>query len=179
MGYDGFKVKQGQKIKEGQKGDSMRSLADQIEAYIKKRLELSGRGMVELQRSEIAEIFACVPSQINYVLTTRFSPEQGYLVESRRGGGGYLRIIKLEPDNNNEWIFDLISTVENSLISQQAGEGLLERLLEENILTLREACLLKAVISREALQVPLPQRDLLRAHVLKAILVTLLRDEFQ
>lgn len=157
----------------------MRSLADQIEAYIKKMLELSDKGVIEVQRSEIAEIFACVPSQINYVLTTRFGPEKGYLVESRRGGGGYLRIIKLEADNDNEWIVDLVSTVENSLISQQAGEGLLERLLEEGFLTPREVYLLKAVISREALQVPLPQRDLLRAHILKAVLVTLLRDEFQ
>ncbi|NLC77568.1 MAG: CtsR family transcriptional regulator [Clostridia bacterium] len=156
----------------------MRSLADRIEAYIKQMLEVSEQGFVELQRSEIAQIFACVPSQINYVLSTRFSPEQGYLVESRRGGGGYLRIIKLDVDSK-EWLSDLIAMVDNSFVSQQAGEGLVDRLLEEEFLTDREALLVKAIISREALPVPLPQRDLVRAHLLKAVLVTLMRDEFQ
>lgn len=156
----------------------MRSLADRIEAYIKQMLEVSEQGFVELQRSEIAQIFACVPSQINYVLSTRFSPEQGYLVESRRGGGGYLRIIKLDVDSK-EWLSDLIAMVDNSFVSQQAGEGLVDRLLEEEFLTGREALLVKAIISREALPVPLPQRDLVRAHLLKAVLVTLMRDEFQ
>lgn len=156
----------------------MRSLADRIEAYIKQMLEVSEQGFVELQRSEIAQIFACVPSQINYVLSTRFSPEQGYLVESRRGGGGYLRIIKLDVDSK-EWLSDLIAMVDNSFVSQQAGEGLVDRLLEEEFLTDREALLVKAIISREALPVPLPQRDLVRAHLLKAVLVTLMRDELQ
>lgn len=156
----------------------MRSLADRIEAYIKQMLEVSEQGFVELQRSEIAQIFACVPSQINYVLSTRFSPEQGYLVESRRGGGGYLRIIKLDVDSK-EWLSDLIAMVDNSFVSQQAGEGLVDRLLEEEFLTDREALLVKAIISREALPVPLPQRDLVRAQLLKAVLVTLMRDEFQ
>lgn len=155
----------------------MRSIADQIEAYFKKLLRISKGGVIEVQRSEIAQLFACVPSQINYVLTTRFSPEQGYLVESRRGGGGYLRIIKLEWDNK-QWFLDLLTSMEETLVSQQAGEGLLARLSEEGLLTKRETLLLQAIISRETLPLPLTERGIIRANILKAMLTTLLRDEF-
>lgn len=178
MVYDGIKVKEGQKISESQRGVSMRSIADKIEAHLKELLKTSGRGYIEIQRSEIAQTFACVPSQINYVLTTRFSPEQGYLVESRRGGGGYLRITKLDVDDD-EWLLEVLDTIENSLVSQQVGEGLIKRLKEEGLLTDREALLVKAVISREALPLALPQRDYVRASVLKAVLTVLLRDEFR
>ncbi|NLC39214.1 MAG: CtsR family transcriptional regulator, partial [Clostridia bacterium] len=112
----------------------MRSLADRIEHYLKKRLEASSERLIEIQRSEIAEIFACVPSQISYVLATRFGPEQGYLVESRRGGGGYLRIIKLELEEN-QLIADLLEGISNRLVSQEEGESLINLLEEEGFLT--------------------------------------------
>jgi len=156
----------------------MRSIADKIEAHLKELLKASGRGYIEIQRSEIAQTFACVPSQINYVLTTRFSPEQGYLVESRRGGGGYLRITKLKVDEN-EWLLEVLEDLDNSFLSQQAGEGLVTRLAEEGLLTEREALLLKAAISREALPIALPDRDYVRASLLKAVLTVLLRERFQ
>lgn len=178
MVYDGTKVNEGQKVKEGRKGDIMRSITDQIEAHLKKMLQVSDKGFIEVQRSEIAQVFACVPSQINYVLTTRFSPEQGYLVESRRGGGGYLRIIKLELDDD-QLFFELLASMEGSMIPQTAGEGLVERLIDEGFLTEREGLLMKSVISRDAIPVALPQRDLLRGSILKAMLLTLLRDEFK
>src|SRR5665648_399686 len=73
----------------------MGNLADRIEVYLKHILEQTSEGYIMLQRSELAGEFSCVPSQINYVLDTRFTVERGYLVESRRGGGGYLRIIRL------------------------------------------------------------------------------------
>ncbi|HHX95206.1 MAG TPA: CtsR family transcriptional regulator, partial [Clostridia bacterium] len=72
----------------------MGSLADEIERYIKEMLEKSRQRAVRLNRSQLAEMFDCVPSQINYVLSTRFSTERGYYVESRRGGGGYLLITR-------------------------------------------------------------------------------------
>ena len=73
----------------------MPNLADYIEDHIKKLLSLSKSNCIELQRKELALKFNCVPSQINYVLATRFTPSRGYLVESRRGGGGYVRIVRL------------------------------------------------------------------------------------
>lgn len=155
----------------------MRSLADQIERYIKRLLEQQEEGVVELRRNDLAKIFQCVPSQINYVLSTRFALEQGYLVESRRGGGGYIRIVKLQMEDDKK-LRELIDKTSNNLISQQVGEGLIERLQEEGFLTRREAMLVKAVIRREALPLELPLRDMVRANILKAVLLTLTRDEF-
>lgn len=152
-------------------------MADQIERYIKRLLEQQEEGVVELRRNDLAKIFQCVPSQINYVLSTRFALEQGYLVESRRGGGGYIRIVKLQMEDDKE-LRKLIDKTSNNLISQQVGEGLIERLQEEGFLTRREAMLVKAIIRREALPLELPLRDMVRANILKAVLLTLTRDEF-
>ncbi|MFA5537438.1 MAG: CtsR family transcriptional regulator [Bacillota bacterium] len=156
----------------------MRSIADQIEAYLIKLLKLSGGSVIEVQRSEIAQIFACAPSQINYVLTTRFGPEQGYLIESRRGGGGYLRITRVEM-SDNELLEGLLDFLEETLVPFHGGERLLIRLLEEGFLTKREVLLMKAVIGQQALGNALPHPDLVRANILKAMLQTFLRDEFK
>ena len=114
----------------------MTTLANQIEAYIKKLLEQSNSNVLELQRNDLAEIFMCVPSQINYVLETRFAPSQGYLVESRRGGGGYLRIIKIVLSTDNQ-IDQAVKELGGKSVSEQAGESLINNLVEENFLTNR------------------------------------------
>ncbi len=152
------------------------SLARKIEEYIKRKLLETGDA-IEIQRSDLAEIFQCVPSQINYVLDTRFTPAHGYLVESRRGGGGYLRIIKLS------WEEDMYSELKrlfdkNIGTDQRDAEGLLKRLYEEELLTKREYLLLRSIISRETLQLDLPERDLLRTRIIQAVLATLGRNDF-
>lgn len=156
----------------------MGSLADLIENYIKQILEASKEGMIELQRSELALKFACVPSQINYVLGTRFTVERGYVVESRRGGGGYLRIVKLPLDQEAD-LYRLINEHVGQMVTQNAGEGLLERLVEEGFLTYREGLLMKAVIQGDVLSPDNCHKDVIRAGILRAMLLTILRDEFQ
>ena len=74
----------------------MRNISDIIECYLKKVLEMSEKDILEIKRSEVADKFQCVPSQINYVINTRFTIERGYIVESKRGGGGYIRIMKVQ-----------------------------------------------------------------------------------
>ena len=74
----------------------MRNISDVIESYLKQILEMSQQDILEIKRNEIADKFQCVPSQINYVINTRFTIERGYLVESKRGGGGYIRIMKVK-----------------------------------------------------------------------------------
>ncbi|MBZ4654572.1 MAG: CtsR [Peptococcaceae bacterium] len=151
------------------------SLARRIEEYIKKLLQ--EENVIEIQRSELAEEFQCVPSQINYVLSTRFTPAQGYLVESRRGGGGYLRIIKLSWDKlSQKEIQDVYSSLGDSL-DQWEAEGILRRLKEEDILTDREYYMLKAIISRDTLQISLPERDFIRLRILQAALAAISRDD--
>lgn len=151
----------------------MRTLADKIEDYLKKRLSESPQGVVEIQRQELALLFACVPSQINYVLSTRFTLAQGYWVESRRGGGGYVRIVRLPLD-----IRRLAEVLEDRPLSQQAAEGIVTRLEEEGVVSRREAMLMRAVLDREVLNLELPARDFLRGRLLRVMLLTLLREDF-
>lgn len=149
------------------------SLSKKIEEYIKNLLQSDS--VIEIQRSDLADLFQCVPSQINYVLGTRFTPLQGYLVESRRGGGGYLRIVKLTWISETEArLQDIFRNLGDS-IDQWEAEGILGRLLDEEFVTPREYHILKALISRETLQMPLPQRDELRVRLLQAALAALSR----
>jgi transcriptional regulator CtsR len=167
--YNKIKVKDSQSQKE--EGE-MRNISDIIEQYLKRVLHVSDKNSVEIKRSEIAEKFQCVPSQINYVINTRFTIEKGYIVESKRGGGGYIRIIKVKSDNHSQLLDQLIELI-NGQISQASAEHLIIRLLEERVISKREARLMKSAIDRNVLFVELPARDELRAKILKAMLTSL------
>ncbi len=150
----------------------MRNISDIIESYLKKVLEMSDSEIVEIKRNEIAESFQCVPSQINYVINTRFTIEKGYLVESKRGGGGYIRITKVQSHDQSHLIDQLIVLIE-SRISQSNAEHVVYRLVEEEVVTEREAKLMMIVMDRSVINIGLPERDELRARMLKALLLTL------
>jgi transcriptional regulator CtsR len=149
------------------------SIAGQIEAYLKKLLMV--QDYIELQRSELAEIFSCVPSQINYVLGTRFTPAQGYIVESRRGGGGYLKIVKLSWDDLSDYAAARLPETQQEALSQNEVEGILRRLLEEDWLTQREFQLLRMMLSREVLLGSAQAQDVQRTRLLQAALTALCR----
>lgn len=153
----------------------MSNISNLIERYLKELLADSPHDYVEIQRSELAIRFDCVPSQINYVLTTRFSTGHGYIVESRRGGGGYIRIVKLPLDQRVDLILDICNLIGDS-ISQTEAEGLIKRLLEEELVSLREARVMRAVMGRDILRLSLPVRDQLRALILKAMVTAVLRE---
>jgi transcriptional regulator CtsR len=151
----------------------MRNISDVIENYLKEILQSSSEGAVEIQRSVLALRFSCVPSQINYVISTRFTLEKGYYVESKRGGGGYIRIQRVD--------LPLLEVVQHHIqqtvgeqIDQTAAEGLIYQLLEARFVTEREAHILKAAVSRDVLLLKLPFRDELRAKLLKAMLIAML-----
>jgi len=86
----------------------MRNISDIIEGYLKEVIELEGNGLIEIKRSEIADKFQCVPSQINYVINTRFTEERGYQVQSKRGGGGYIRIVRVQITSSADLIDETI-----------------------------------------------------------------------
>jgi transcriptional regulator CtsR len=151
------------------------SLTEQIEQWLKEQLLRAGGNILEIRRSDLAEIFDCVPSQVNYVLSTRFTVERGFLVQSRRGGGGFIRIIKLRMDLP-EQLQDLLKKGIGESISQAQAEGIIKRLWEEELLNERERRMLEAAVSRETLGVGLPLRDVLRARLLKAMLLALLGE---
>ena len=154
----------------------MSTLSNQIEEYLKKLLSNSKDGILEIKRSDLAEIFMCVPSQINYVLSTRFSPNQGYMVESRRGGGGFVRIIKLSMDDETN-LTAMLETAGQRKVSRQVGEKLVDRLLEEDFLTSREGMIIKSMINDKLLGSD-EKADALRGDMLNAVLLLLLRDDF-
>ncbi|EAC9870749.1 CtsR family transcriptional regulator [Listeria monocytogenes] len=152
----------------------MKNISDIIEAYLKQVLESSEA--VEIKRSEIADKFECVPSQINYVINTRFTMERGYIVESKRGGGGYIRIIKVKMNDKLQLLEAIISMVHDKKVSQSFSEDVILRLLEEEVITKKEARLMIAALDREVLILPLPDRDILRSRILEAMLVALKYD---
>lgn len=125
-----------------------KNTSDNIEAYIKAILEQSG--IVELQRSQLADTFQVVPSQINYVIKTRFTESRGYLVESKRGGGGYIRIGRIEFSNHHEMLRDLLYSVDEE-VSQDIYEDVLKLLFEQELLTRQEMNLLLSVATDRVL----------------------------
>lgn len=147
----------------------MRNISDVIENFLKNIIELSDNSEIEVQRSALAEQFQCVPSQINYVISTRFSVEKGFLVESKRGGGGYIRIKKIEIGSNHNFYQILYSLVGDE-ISQSTATDILERLKSEGFLSVMDFNLIKAIIAREVINLPLPIRDQVRSNIMKAML---------
>ncbi len=156
----------------------MGNLADRIEEYLKRILEQTSEGYVILRRNELAGEFSCVPSQINYVLDTRFTVDQGYLVESRRGGGGYLRIIQLGGGLEGQFQ-QVMQQLIGDQLSRERAIGLVDRLLEEGLVTIREAELIKFVLSGNALSGKFKDWDMLRAQLMKSFLVTLSREDLE
>ncbi|MGI5824936.1 MAG: CtsR family transcriptional regulator [Bacillota bacterium] len=154
----------------------MVSLVSQIENYLKRMLDLSEDNSIEIQRSDLAEIFMCVPSQINYVLETRFNPEAGYYIETRRGGGGYIKIMKLDFDND-ENLTALLNESKAKAISQSAGENLIQRLYAEDLLTEREAVILKGLMNKNMFELPVEEANYMRGRIIRWVLITLLRDD--
>ena len=123
----------------------MSSLSKQIEEYIKALLEQESAGVIEIQRNFLSEYFHCVPSQINYVLSTRFTPLQGYMVESRRGGGGFVRIVSLQLAEDDDLQDALTETVGDAL-TQNDSEGLLEYLYQQGVISQREMLLFNGML---------------------------------
>lgn len=154
----------------------MRNISDIIEGYLKSIIEEEQNGVIEIKRSAVAEKFQCVPSQINYVINTRFTAERGYAVESKRGGGGYIRIFRVKAHTRKDLLEHILAGL-NARVSQTMALDIVYRLLEEDIITIRESKFFLAAIDRETIHIPLPQRDELRARILYAMLAQLLYEE--
>lgn len=151
----------------------MARLSDLIEAFIKQRIADTD-GAIEIQRNELAGQFKCVPSQINYVIDTRFTVERGYYVESRRGGGGHIRIKRMHSDDEGNYLMHIVASMGNNL-SQQMAEICIHNFIDYDVISEREGLLLKAAVSDKVLGIiPLPQRDRMRAALMKNMLMSLL-----
>ncbi len=151
----------------------MARMSDIIEDFLK-RMIIEMDGAIEIQRNELANQFNCVPSQINYVIDTRFTTERGYYVESRRGGGGHIRIRRVDINRPGNYLMHIISSMGDS-ISQQSAEVFINNFVDYEVVSNREGLLLKAATSDKVIgSINIPDRDFIRAIMLKNMLTSLL-----
>ena len=148
-------------------------ISDSIEQFIKEMLG-EDSPEVELKRNELAEYFGCAPSQINYVLATRFSPSQGYLTESHRGGGGYIRIVRVVETGPQKRAYLVRDRIGDSLSEEEAAR-IVAHLRECGMATPEEASLMAAAVSVKALAVPMSpeMKGTLRARIMKSMILAL------
>lgn len=148
-------------------------LADTIAKLIEQMLEESD-GSLELQRNELATRLGCVPSQISYVITSRFTPERGYIIESRRGGGGCIRIVKKQMQRN-EYLMHFFYAIGDA-ISERDTAAYLQNLLGNDLITEREAKMIRAATSDSALgDIHPAARDAIRARVFRHIILSVMK----
>ena len=145
-------------------------MSDMIEEFIKDLLEGNDE-YVEIKRNELAEHFNCVPSQINYVISTRFKPSQGYYVESKRGGGGNIKIRKINNDKS-DYLMYIINNIGKEITSNDV-DILLSDFLTYNIISKKEAKLIKVATSDNVLKLDSKIKDEVRARILKNMLLNL------
>jgi len=150
-------------------------LSDTIEQFIKTMLTQDEQE-IELKRNELAEYFNCAPSQINYVLATRFTPDHGYIIESRRGGGGYIRIFRMERNTGEQLLYLLRERIRESISVVEASH-LIIQLKDRQLISTSEASIMQAAVGAQALSLPIStvMKDALRAKILKAMLLEVAR----
>lgn len=145
------------------------SLSNDIAGLLLAMLEETGRA--EIQRNELAERMGCVPSQINYVISSRFTPENGYTVESRRGGGGYIKITRINYSAKEQMLMHIINSVGDS-ISEQSARAIIINLNHNDFIPADKAKIMLAAINENCYKAVPPEcRRAIRASVLKQMLI--------
>lgn len=144
-----------------------RNMSDIIESYLKRFLKESEQ--IEIKRSDIAERFDCVPSQVNYVINTRFTQAHGYQVESKRGGGGYIRIVKIHLVDEVEYIDRMIGLIDQQ-ISEKDAQNIINTMKQNELITERESRIMLSLMDNLTLTSITDYEDQLRAYLLKTTL---------
>ncbi len=154
----------------------MSLISDNIELFIKEMMREMEGAAYELRRNELAEKFGCAPSQINYVLQTRFTPERGYVIESRRGGGGCIKVYRVDADRH-----DIAKTIVNGYITKDSLDEksvryLLNDLIGLGVLDKKQARLILSATCNRALPISEPARGILRVSILKSMIAAVFAD---
>lgn len=149
------------------------NISDVIEAFLLQ--SLGDDDSLNIRRNDLASYFSCSPSQINYVLATRFTPQRGYVIESRRGGGGFVTVVRLHGDAG-DLVEEILSTPSSEGFSAGKANELIDRLCRDGLLTERESALVKAAVHDKALVAPLSAKNGLRAGILKSVVGELVRQ---
>lgn len=151
----------------------MTRLSDVIEAFIKNMLDEDQSRQIEIQRNELAIYFNCSPSQINYVLTTRFTTNKGYYIESRRGGGGCIIIRKIQIESHEPLIDIIIEKIGES-ITYDGAVQIIDGLNESKVITEREGKLMKSSVNDRTLSICIKEKNKIRADILKSMIMVIL-----
>lgn len=152
----------------------MANISDVIEQFILKTM--GDDESVDISRNELASFFSCAPSQINYVLETRFTIDKGFVKESRRGGGGFIKISKINLDND-EYVSNLILESVGDELSQKRLSQILDKLKDENIISQKEKEIIFSALSDSSLAMPFTIKDNIRAKSFKNVLTTLMKQK--
>lgn len=152
----------------------MANISDIIEQFILKTM--GEDESVDISRNELASFFSCAPSQINYVLETRFTVDKGFVKESRRGGGGYIKISKINLDND-EYVSNLILESVGDELPQKRFSQILEKLKNEKIISDKEKDIIFSALSDSSLSMPFTIKDSIRAKAFKNVLTTLMKQK--
>lgn len=156
----------------------MSKLSDIIEGFIKELMDANNNNAIEIQRNILAQQFDCSPSQINYVLTTRFTNDRGYVIESRRGGGGYIRILKVRTSVEEELKRILNESIGDNITFNKAID-LLNALMEREVISENEKLIMQAALSDRAFnQVAYEDRNKLRADILKEMILMAIENDY-
>ncbi|AVP62537.1 CtsR family transcriptional regulator [Clostridium sporogenes] len=148
-------------------------LSDIIEEFIKEMFQENNESELQIKRNELANYFSCAPSQINYVLTTRFTEDKGYYIESKRGGGGCIIIRRIEFTNNKNLKELIVDRIGNSITYDNAI-NIIDGLVEMAIITEREAIIMKIAINDRVFGNIDTSKNMLRANILKNIIMVII-----
>jgi len=150
---------------------SNKTMSDIIEEFIMSSLD--DDDFIELSRNDLAKFFSCVPSQINYVLNTRFTVNRGFVIESQRGGGGYIKLMRVQ-DNDNNFLKNALEIC-NSPLNIIQSQQLIKNLIERNLISTKEAEIIKSAVSGKALNNPINIENILRSNIMKQIILSLMK----
>jgi transcriptional regulator CtsR len=150
----------------------MANISEQIEKFL--IATLGENDSIDITRNSLAEYFSCVPSQINYVLETRFTVDRGYIVESKRGGGGFVKISKIKTSDSNDYLNGLFLESVGDDLSEKRFSQILDKLVSDNIMAENERVLIEASLSDDSLSMPFTIRDKVRAKAFKNVILKLM-----
>ena len=150
----------------------MANISDQIEKFL--IVTLGDNDSIDITRNSLAEYFSCVPSQINYVLETRFTVDRGFIVESKRGGGGFVKISKIKTSDSNNYLNSLFLESVGDDLSEKRLSQILDKLVSDEIVSEKEKILIEASLSDDSLSMPFTIRDKVRAKAFKNVILKLM-----
>ena len=153
----------------------MANISESIEQFI--IATMGENDFVDISRNSLAEYFSCAPSQINYVLDTRFTVDRGFVKESRRGGGGFIKISRIKNSDTNAYLNGLVLESIGDDLTYKRMMQILDKLISDGLLTKKESDLIEAALSEESLAMPFTIKDKVRAKAFKNILLKLMIEK--